>query len=263
MRITAPFSPNEDSYVFLEPTPSPFDLRWRMFGIACRVHPTFWMFSAIFGWSFLERGFGYLALWVACTFVSILFHELGHVIAGLLCGQPGRIVLYSFGGLAVGNYHHVGPWQRIAIYVAGPAAGFILYGLVFLFQEFALWQIDPTADMPYLRAAVRMLIFMNLFWNLLNLIPVFPLDGGQISREVCTLFSRRNGFRFSLGLSFLLAGMIAIYSLMVKNRPGLPYPPVDPLFNIIMFGLLALQSLQMMMAVEREQRSWENDQEPW
>src|SRR2546423_2458531 len=103
--------------------------------------------------------------------------------------------------------------------------------------------------MPSLHAAARMLLFMNLFWSLLNLIPVFPLDGGQISREVCMLFSRRNGFRLSLGLSFLLAGMIAVYSLMVKNRPGLPYPPLDPLFNIIMFGLLAIQSFQLMTAV--------------
>jgi stage IV sporulation protein FB len=188
---------------------------------------------------------------------------LGHVVAGRLSGQPGHIVLYSFGGLAIGNYHYVQSWQRILIYAAGPGAGFILYGLVFLFDRYALLHIDPTFNMPYLHLAVYMLRFMNLFWSLLNLIPVFPLDGGQISREVCTLFSRRDGFRFSLGLSFLLAGAIAVYSLIVMNRPGLPYPPFDPMFNIIMFGLLAVQSFQMMKAVEHEQRRWEHDEDPW
>jgi stage IV sporulation protein FB len=254
--------------VLLEPTPSPFDLRWRMFGIPVRVHPTFWMFSAILGWGYESKGFSYLLLWVGCTFLSVLFHELGHVVAGRLCGQPGHIVLYSFGGLAIGNYHHVGPWRRIAISAAGPAAGLILYGLVLLFAHYALWQIDPTLNMPHLHWGVRMLLFMNLFWSLLNLIPVFPLDGGQISRDVCTLFSRRDGFRFSLGLSFLLAGVIAIYSLIVMSRtrgePGeLWYPDFDPMFMAIMFALLALQSFQMMKAVEREQRRWENDQDPW
>jgi Zn-dependent protease len=249
--------------VFLEPTPTPYDLRWRMFGIPCRIHPTFWMFSAILGWNWLQLGFGYLLLWVACTLVSVLFHELGHVTAGLLCGQPGRIILYSFGGLAVGNYHHVRPWQRIGIYLAGPAAGFILYGLVYLFHLTLLDRIDPAFGNRYLRIAVIMLLFMNLFWNLLNLLPVFPLDGGQVSREICTMFSRRNGFRFSLGLSFLLAGLIAVYSLLAKSRPELPYPPFDPLFMILMFALLAVQSFQMMKAVEREQRRWENDQQPW
>jgi stage IV sporulation protein FB len=247
----------------MEPTPSPFDLRWRMFGIPVRVHPTFWLFSAILGFNWMDRGFGYLALWVACTFLSVLFHELGHVVVGRLCGQPGHIVLYSFGGVAIGHYHYVAPWQRIAIYLAGPGAGFVLYGLVLLFQNHALWKIDPTANMPHLHAAVRMLMFMNLFWSLLNLVPVFPLDGGQISREVCTIVSRRNGFRFSLGLSFLLAGLIAVYSVIAKSRPDLPYPPFDPTFNIIMFALLAVQSFQMMKSVEREQRRWERDQEPW
>jgi Zn-dependent protease len=247
----------------MEPTPSPFDLRWRMFGIPVRVHPTFWLFSAILGFEFTNLGFGYLVLWVACTFLSVLFHELGHVTIGRMCGQPGHIVLYSFGGVAIGHYHYVAPWQRIAIYLAGPGAGFLLLGLVSLFDHFMLDRIDPAWNMPYLRHAVLMLLFMNKFWSLLNLVPVFPLDGGQISREVCTIVSRRNGFRFSLGLSFLIAGLIAVYSLIAKSRPDLPYPPFDPTFNIIMFALLAVQSFQMMSAVEQEQRRWERDQEPW
>lgn len=249
--------------MLLEPAPSPFDLRWRMFGIPIRVHPTFWLFSAILGWPYEKLGFGYLVLWVGCTFVSVLFHELGHVFAGRLCGQRGHIVLYSFGGLAIGRYHEVPPVQRIAIYLAGPAAGFVLLGLVYLFDRFALVHIDPTFNMPYLHVAMYMLRFMNLFWNLLNLVPVFPLDGGQVSREVCTLVSRRNGLRFSLGLSFLLAGMIAVYSAIVMSRPDLPYPQLDPMFNIILFALLAIQSFQMMKAVEWEQRRWERDQDPW
>lgn len=249
--------------MLMEPTPSPFDLRWRMFGIPCRVHPTFWLFSAILGFNWMDKGFGYLVLWVGCTFVSVLWHELGHVVTGRLSGQPGHIVLFSFGGLAIGNYHHVRPWQRIAIYAAGPGAGFLLFGVVYVFDRFALVHIDPAFNQPYLHRGVFMLLFMNLFWSLLNLIPVFPLDGGQISREVCTLFLGRNGFRFSLGLSFVLAGLIALYSLMAKNRPDLPYPPFDPMFNIIMFALLAVQSFQMMQAVEREQRRWERDEDPW
>ncbi len=132
-----------------------------------------------------------------------------------------------------------------------------------LFAHYAMVHVDPTFNMPYLHIGVGMLLFMNLFWNLLNLIPVFPLDGGQVSRELCTMVSPRNGFRLALGLSFLLAGLIAVYSLFVKSQPTLPYPPFDPTFTIIMFALLAIQSFQMMKAVEREQRRWERDDEPW
>lgn len=251
--------------MFLEPTPTPYDLRWRMFGIPVRVHPMFWAFSAILGWDYSALGFEYLLLWIACSFVSILIHELGHVIAGLIFGQPGQIVLYSFGGLAIGPYHQLRPWQRIVQLFAGPGAGFLLYGLVYLFAQHALVRIDPTFNMRMLHHALAMLLFMNLFWNLLNLIPVFPLDGGQISREVCTIISRRDGFRFSLGLSFLLAALIAVYSLFVKyGQAKLWYPEsLDPTFDIIIFALLAVQSFQMMKAVERERRRWESDDEPW
>lgn len=249
--------------MLLEPAPSPMDLRWRMFGIPVRVHPTFWLFSAILGSNYIELGFTYVLLWVGCMFVSILIHELGHIFMGRLSGEYGHIVLFSFGGLAIGNWHHTQRWQRIAIFLAGPAAGFALYGLVLLFQRQALPQIDPAFNMPALRHAVRMLLFMNLFWNLLNLLPVFPLDGGQVMREVCTAISPRSGLRISLGLSFLISGAIAVYSGIVSANPELPYPPLHPIFCIILFGLLAFQSLQMMMAVEREQRRWDRDENPW
>src|SRR5437016_2491445 len=41
--------------------------------------------------------------------------------------------------------------------------------------------------------AVRYLLWINLFWGLLNLLPVWPLDGGQISGEVASALSPRHG----------------------------------------------------------------------
>lgn len=260
--------------MFMDPSPSPFDLRFRLFGIPIRVHPSFWLFSAIFGWGYFQQwGFPYLLLWIGCMFLSILVHELGHVVMGILCGQRGHIVLYSFGGLAIGNYQHAQRWQRIAIALAGPAAGFLLLGLVVLLDTYAVERLDPAANNHLLRRALRvptgalehpgMLFFMNLFWNVLNLLPVYPLDGGQVMREVCTGASPRQGLQVSLGLSVVLAGLIAVYSVVCVSRKDLPYPPLDPIFSAILFGLLALQSFQAMQALERERRRWEQDQDPW
>jgi len=207
----------------------------------------------------------------------VLVHELGHAIVAGLCKTPAHIVLYSFGGLAIGNYHLAQRWQRIAIYLAGPGAGFILYGIVLAVEAlirqhdpFLLrWRPDPRVlawdptAVTYGGAIVSFLKFINLLWGLLNLLPIFPLDGGQVMREVCTGISPRSGMRVSLGLSFLLAGLIAVYSIIKMSRPNLPYPPFDPTFNVLLFGLLALQSYQMMQQVEREQRRWENDENPW
>jgi stage IV sporulation protein FB len=261
--------------VFLEPTPTPFDLRWRMFGIPVRVHPTFWLLAAFTGWTFVNLGFSYLLLWVVCVFVSILVHELGHITAGVLSGQRGHVVLYSFGGLAIGNYHHTRRWQRVFISLSGPGAGFLLYGLTVVvgalihrhdmfmdrFKPEAFF-LDPDA-VTHVGGTLHFLKFINLLWGLLNLLPIFPLDGGQVMREVCSWISPRNGLRFSLGLSFVGAGLIAVYSVMKMVKPELPYPPFMPQFNVLLFGLLALQSFQLLQHAEREQRRWERDEDPW
>src|SRR3954464_14267452 len=99
----APPGPAGDFAVLLEPQETPYDLRFRLFGIPVRVHPLFWLFSAILGWNWIEEGVAYVLLWVACVFISVMIHELGHIFMGLVFGSPGYIVLYSFGGLAVGS----------------------------------------------------------------------------------------------------------------------------------------------------------------
>src|SRR5207253_5525130 len=86
--------------------------------------------SLILGQGALKDGLEYLAIWVACVFVSILVHEMGHVIAARAFGVWGQIVLYGFGGLAIpaGQMRH--RWQHILVCLAGPVAGFLLLGLV-------------------------------------------------------------------------------------------------------------------------------------
>jgi hypothetical protein len=99
-------TPNLDGkahIVFMDPGQTPYDLRWRMLGTDVRVSPWFWLVSAIMGWSAMEQGVVYLVLWIACVFVSILVHEFGHVLMGRVFGTDGHIVLYSFGGLAIGS----------------------------------------------------------------------------------------------------------------------------------------------------------------
>jgi Zn-dependent protease len=245
--------------LFFEPQRSQFELNWRMFGIPVRVHPFFWVVSAIMGWDFLRLGVEFLVLWIACVFVSILIHELGHVLMGRIFGSHGHIVLYGFGGLAVGSsglrYH----WQRIAVYLAGPVAGFIVFGLV--------WWLMQSADLrdsaPLVRVGVRKLIWINLYWGFLNLLPIWPLDGGQISRDLLDWFSPERGVRMALGLSFVVSGLFAINAISMwaseKPLPVLDRIPVlndfDPPFMALFFGMLAVNSFQALQ-VEHNKRDW-------
>src|SRR5271166_3082724 len=83
--------------------PTQFDLNFRIFGIPVRVHPSFWLISALFAWQFMEWGLQFFALAVGCMFVSLMAHELGHALTFGAYGTRAGILLYFLGGLAIPN----------------------------------------------------------------------------------------------------------------------------------------------------------------
>jgi Zn-dependent protease len=253
--------------VFFDPGETQFDLRFRLFGTGVRVHPMFWVISAALGWPGDPQGLGsmflpLLLIWIACVFVSILVHEMGHVLAGRLFGSHGHILLYSMGGLAIGSSALDRRGQRIAVYAAGPAAGFLLLALV--------WggvNLSGVTDrgLPLLaRVAYRDLIWINLFWGLLNLLPIWPLDGGQISRDVLTGLAPARGVYLSLGISTVVAALLAAHALATYFSPAyrerLPeyLLGTGDLFLALFFGMMALSSFAALQHLERQRRDWDD-----
>ena len=110
----------------LEPGQTHYDLRFHVFGVYVRVHPMFWLLSAILGFGLLNAGLAPFLIWMGCVFFSILIHELGHVYMFRACGADAKVVLYSFGGLAIPDRRLHNRWQRIAVSFAGPLAQFFI-----------------------------------------------------------------------------------------------------------------------------------------
>lgn len=246
--------------LLFEPERTPYDLRWRMFGTDVRVHPMFWLIALFMGGNMLgqEDGLQLLIVWVGCMFVSILVHELGHVVMRRIFGSRSHIVLYGFGGLAIGDRTLSGRWQRILVALAGPLAGFGLWALVALVQIYVLPNVEPGAVQRYFAIAMAFLALMNLFWSILNLVPIWPLDGGHISRDVLGWLIPHRGATLAAGTSFLLAGILAVHCIMAaNNRPLLPFVPLSGMWNAILFGLLAIESFQLL------QRAHFEDRPPW
>ena len=271
--------------MLLEPQTTEWDLRWRMFGIPVRVHPMFWLASLLMGQQALQQGAIYLVGWVACVFVSILIHELGHVMMGMIYGTSGQIVLYAFGGLAIGSNQIRNRWQRIAVSLAGPGAGFVfliaILGILWLrssedgaaYVAVAARQLGfgypeniellghirtIIRERPLEFAIVSDLIFINLFWGLVNLLPIWPLDGGHVCRELCEAASRGRGIVVSLQISIVASGIVALCALLDKmDRPILPFP-FGGWFTIIFFGAFAWQSYEELKRAQGESR-WQDD----
>lgn len=251
-----------------EPEATAWDLRWRMFGIPVRVHPFFWIMTAVLGWNWYNAGgFQLLLMWMGCVFVSILIHELGHVLMGMAFGRPGYIVLFAFGGLAIGSSDLRNPWKRILVTAAGPGAQLILLGLIFIPLRLLA---QPIADAGGLSLPVSvmliMLWFINLYWPILNLLPILPLDGGQIARDVCLLIFGRNGLVVALVLSATVSGLLALHCLLAEYRqPLIPYLAFGGIMPAIFFALFCISSLQaLQIENERNRNRWEDsDRLPW
>src|SRR5262249_39526220 len=60
----------------------------------------------------------------------------------------------------------------------------------------------------------------NLFWPLLNLLPIWPLDGGQITREVFEAASPGNGTLRALWVSLVLAAVISVNAFISDPEQG-------------------------------------------
>jgi Zn-dependent protease len=211
--------------------PTPLDLRFSLFGIPVRVHPLFWLFSAALGWHGAKQ-LNLTVIWVVCVFFSILIHELGHALTAQAFGWPPHIVLYSFGGYA--SYaptrgHTAG--RSIMVSFAGPGAGFLFYAVIRGVEQFL--RLKHVELSPEALNALWDLKFINLWWGLVNLLPVYPLDGGQISRAAFTHWRPWDGYDISLKLSLVVAAGVAFFLF----RSG-------QMFNALLFGSLAFDNLQ-------------------
>jgi stage IV sporulation protein FB len=248
--------------VFFEPNETSYDLRWRMFGTPVRVHPLFWLIALILGYdSTIQLGVGFVVAWVACVFVSVLLHEFGHVWMGRLFGSHGYIVLYSFGGLAIGSNQSPRRWQRILVLLAGPGIQLVLWAILHFSAPRLLLSISDASQRS-VAIVLFMLLEINLFWPILNLLPIWPLDGGQVTREVFQAIMPARGTAFSLGISMVVSGVLAAHLLMAsRGRPLIPFlKDYDDMFLALFFAMFCISSFMALQAESERRRQWDHDE---
>ena len=225
--------------MFGEVPTTPYDLRFSLGGIPVRVHPMFWLFTLILGMSKNPR---VVIIWLAVVFVSILIHELGHAAMSRFYGWHSHIVLYSFGGLAYHDPHRHYPRREMIISLAGPAAGFALAAVVVVIMQatghpikftwglprIVTWEYDELPN-SILDTAVHFLLFVNIWWGLVNLLPVLPLDGGRIASEMLMDLRVPDAMAKTLTLSIIAAVGVAIFA----------FTQLQEWYVALMFGYLA------------------------
>ena len=191
--------------------------------------------------------FALLVIHALALCLSILIHELGHTFMFRHYGMDSRIVLYHLGGLAIpGSFTDWNaarrrttnqPQHLIAISAAGPLlqlmVGIAAWSAVTMFHiNLSLtgllqsWvELPLPKDLrPSSNAIVQVFfdtfVWTSVLWAILNLLPILPLDGGQITREVLRMYGVPSPLRRTAVISMVTAGLLLFYTMTTPGQQG-------------------------------------------
>jgi Zn-dependent protease len=182
-------------------------------GITVYVH---WMWFLVAVFSFQSRTHAYSSLvWNALEYLSlfliVLIHEFGHQLAcRSVGGKTHDIVLWFLGGVA-----YVSPPQRPGAQLwsiaAGPLVNVVLIPVFSILVSVSsrLGWYDTNPD---LYSLIHNVWWINVGLLIFNMMPVYPLDGGQILRSLLWFpFGRANSLLVATIIGFIgLAGLLLL-----------------------------------------------------
>lgn len=219
-------------------SPFPWSLRFfRVKGIQVYVHAS-WFIVAWIEISARREAYTSLTWNVAeylGLFLIVLLHEFGHVLA---CRQVGGIandiVLWPLGGVALGRPPPRAGAELWTI-AAGPLVNVVLYPLLMLATT-ACASSGMSDRMPDLERLLFQLWRINQLLLIFNLLPIFPLDGGQILRALLW-------HKIGRARSLLVATSIGFAGIALGAAYRLSQRPDDLLWTAIFALYLGRQCL--------------------
>ena len=218
-------------------------LRFRLFGFPITVEPWHWAVLAFLSGGLLQLNnremLLYVVMFVAAGFVSILIHELGHAFMSRRLGcRRVEIIMHGMGGVAISHDVRFTRGQHILVSIAGPALQAFCGGLVYLL----LWKdVVPAAPAAML---LSLFVLVSIFWAVINLLPVYPLDGGQIL--VYALGPQRQVLSLRISMLTAIAAGVAMFLWSARDgRPELLFP--------LLLGFMAWQNYQ---TLQRMRQPW-------
>jgi Zn-dependent protease/rubredoxin len=183
-------------------------LHWSWFLIAAiQIGYRGELYSTLF-WNVAE----YIAL-----FCIVLAHEFGHSLAcRSVGGRADKIILWPLGGVA-----YVDPPRRpgatLWSVAAGPLVNVILFPIsigVYLISRRMGWEFTH----PNLAVFVENMCYMNFILLVFNLIPIYPLDGGQIFSSILWFFmGQSRSLMVATVMGFVGVGGLAIFALWTES----------------------------------------------
>lgn len=144
-----------------------------------------------------------------------IIHELGHVLTGIILGfKPKNIEVLPIGISACFymqcddynkkiNYANRFVLKKVIISCAGPITNFII-AIIFYFFDFSIFNISR-----------EFIIYTNLIIGIFNLIPIYPLDGGRIIKNILHIkIGLKESYKYTKIIANLSIIILTIFSSM-------------------------------------------------
>jgi len=189
----------------------------RIAGIDVRVHATFFLLLAWFGYVYYAEG-GYGAMVIGLSFIILLFvcvvlHEFGHALAARAYGiNTPDITLLPIGGIARLERMPDKPWQELVVALAGPAVNVVIaMGLYIVLGRF--FGMGDLQEMAEGRGnLLAKLLAINVVLVVFNMLPAFPMDGGRVLRSLLAM--RLKHARATQIAAFVGQGVAVLFGLL-------------------------------------------------
>jgi Zn-dependent protease len=185
-------------------------LKFKVGPFPVQVYPWFFISAVLLG---SASGYGFdwtMLVWIAVVFISVLVHELGHAVVGRALGGRPEIRLEAFGGVTYPQLRQrPGPGRQFILSLAGPVAGLLLgaacYGLV---------RAAPPAPGSPVAWTMGQFIWVSAVWAIFNLLPILPLDGGQMMLAVVEAVRRKPSVALASWISVAVAIGVAVFRVL-------------------------------------------------
>lgn len=187
---------------------------FRVAGIEVSLHFS-WFLVAVYQLTSRPTGYEnkmfaiyeYLAL-----FLIVLLHEFGHAFAcRSVGGIADRILLWPFGGIAFVR-PPARPGAELWSIAAGPLVNVVLIPILLLLR-IAVVRAGVAFDTPDVYRLVMMIGYINTAILIFNLLPIYPLDGGQILRSLLWYpFGRIRSLQIASVIGLVGGGLLTVYA---------------------------------------------------
>lgn len=141
----------------------------------------------------------------ALILTSLLIHEFGHILMAWLLGvKVERCVIMPYGGeIELAGGYSLSPHKQLLISLGGPVATFCCI--------FIASFLDPLLAKPFIKIQMVLL--------LINLIPIWPLDGGRVVLSLILIFSKKaRAYELFLAISLMIITIIVLVTFILLPK---------------------------------------------